>query len=214
MKRKNELAVDKILECAKAEFMEKGYEGASMRTIAERAGYTTGMLYGRFADKSQLFRELVEEGADKLFNYYSGVQNQFAAYSTERQREEMHSYVDDKMDVMIDIVYEYFDTFKLIVTKSAGSGYEYYIDKMIDIETKNTDRFVLALKEAGYRINEIRADLSHMLASALFNGIFEVVAHDFPKEDAKIYIKQLQDFFNAGWDRLLGLPADWKSSLK
>ena len=211
MRKKNELAVDKLLECAKEEFMEKGFEGASMRTIAEKAGYTTGMLYGRFADKSQLFKELVEDGADKLFDYYAGVQEEFAAFSADRQRSEMHSYVDGKMDRMIDIIYDYFDAFKLIVCKSAGSGYEYFIDKMIDIETENTDRFIRVLNEAGYQTNEIRADLSHMLASALFNGTFEVVAHDFPKEDAKVYLKQLQDFFNAGWDRLLGLPSDWQS---
>ncbi len=53
MRTKNEVAIDKILECAKDEFMEKGYEGASMRTIAERAGYTTGMVYGRVGDKSK-----------------------------------------------------------------------------------------------------------------------------------------------------------------
>lgn len=212
MRRKNELAVDEILRCAKEEFLEKGFEGASMRTIAERAGYTTGMLYGRFADKSQLFRELVEEGADKLFTYFSQVQEEFASYSAAKKREEMHSYVDGKMDTMIDIMYDYFDAFKLIVCKSAGSGYEYYIDKMIEIETTNTERFINDLNEAGFKTNEIRADLSHMLASAMFNGTFEVVAHDFPKEDAKVYIKQLQDFFNAGWDRLLGLPSGWKSS--
>ena len=31
MRKKDELAVDIILECAKEEFMEKGFEGASMR---------------------------------------------------------------------------------------------------------------------------------------------------------------------------------------
>ena len=129
MRKKNELAVDKILECAKEEFLEKGYENASMRTIAERAGYTTGMLYGRFADKSQLFRELVEEGAEKLFAFYSATQEEFSYFPAERQRREMDSYVAGKMDTMIDIIYDYFDAFKLIVTKSAGSGYEYYIDK-------------------------------------------------------------------------------------
>lgn len=214
MRRKNELAVDEILKFAKEEFMEKGFEGASMRTIAEKAGYTTGMVYARFADKSQLFRELVEEGANKLFDYYAGVQEEFASFPADRQRNEMHSYVDGKMDKMIDIIYDYFDAFKLIVCKSAGSGYEYYIDKMIDIETENTDRFIRLLNEAGYPTNGVRADLGHMLASALFNGTFEVVAHDFPKEDAKVYIKQLQDFFNAGWDRLLGLPSEWQSSGK
>ena len=213
MRRKNELAVDRILECAKEEFMEKGFEGASMRTIAERAGYTTGMVYARFVDKSQLFKELVEESADKLFNYFSNSEDEFAQLPPQNQYNEMHTYVESKVDEMIDIIYDNLDAFKLIVCKSAGSGYEYYIDKMIEIETANTVRFIDALNAAGIKLNEVRADLSHMLSSAMFNGIFEVVAHDLPREEARGYIKQVQDFFNSGWDRLLGLPSNWKSSL-
>lgn len=122
----------------------------------------------------------------------------------------MPTNVDKKVDVMIDIIYDNFDAFKLIVCRSAGSGYEYYIDKMIDVETKNIVRF----NEAGIKMNDVRADLSHMLASAMFYGIFEVVDHDLPREEARGYIKQVQDFFNAGWDKLLGLPTDWQKSLK
>lgn len=40
MRKKDELAIDKIIECAKREFSEKSFEGASMRNIAENAGYT------------------------------------------------------------------------------------------------------------------------------------------------------------------------------
>lgn len=214
MRIKNELAVDKILECAKEEFMEKGFKGASMRTIAEKAGYTTGMVYARFADKSELFKEIVSNAANKLFDFFTNSEDEFAALPPERQYKEMHSYVGVKVDEMIDIIYDNFDAFKLIVCKSAGSGYEYYIDKMIDVETKNTVRFIETLNNAGIMLNEIRADLSHMLSSAMFNGIFEVVAHDLQREDACIYIKQVQEFFNAGWDRILGLPTDWQKSLK
>ncbi len=214
MKKKDEIAVEKILECAKEEFMEKGFEGASMRSIAEKSGYTTGMVYGRFADKSQLFKELVSEAADKLFDYFSQSEDNFAELPPEQQHKEMHTYVDSKVDVMIDIIYDNFDAFKLIVCKSAGSGYEYYIDKMIDVETKNIVRFIKQLNDAGIKMNVVRADLSHMLSSAMFNGIFEVVAHDLPREEARGYIKQVQGFFSAGWDKLLGLPTDWQKSLK
>lgn len=64
MRKKDELAIDKIIECAKREFSEKSFEGASMRNIAENAGYTTGMLYGRFADKGELFKAIVSGVAD------------------------------------------------------------------------------------------------------------------------------------------------------
>lgn len=39
MRKKDDLAIDKIMECAKTEFLEKGFEGASMRKVAENAGY-------------------------------------------------------------------------------------------------------------------------------------------------------------------------------
>ena len=71
MRKKDDLAIDKIIECAKTEFLEKGFEGASMRRVAENAGYTTGMLYGRFADKGELFRAIVKAPAEKLCLYYA-----------------------------------------------------------------------------------------------------------------------------------------------
>lgn len=185
--------------------MEKGFADASMRTIAERAGVTTGMLYSRFADKDEMFRTLVKEGADKLYAYFSEVQENFAAFPAEQQKGEMHTYTGDKMRVMLDIIYDYYDCFKLIVCHSAGSSYERYIDRMIDYETDSTERFMRVLRESGAPVRTVRRDINHMLASALFNGVFEVVAHDFPKEDAIEYVDAVCEFFYAGWDKLMGL---------
>lgn len=205
MKIKDKNIQDTILKCAKAEFMEKGFEGSSMRTIAERAGVTTGMLYSRFADKDEIFRALVCEGGDALYDYFVETQETFAHFSPQEQREKMHSYTGSKMGDMIDIIYRYYDCFKLIVCHSNGSSYERYIDRMIDYETDSTERFMEVLRNMGSDIRMVRRDLNHMLASALFNGIFEVVAHDLPKSDAVAYIEQICQFFNAGWDRLMGL---------
>ena len=139
MREKDDSARGKILEAAKTEFMERGFAEASMRTIAERAGFTTGMLYSRFADKSEIFRELVESPADELSNYFMTVQNEFAGYSPEYQRREMHPYVAQKTDRMVDLIYDNFDAFKLILCKSGGTSYEYYVDKMIDVETEKSE---------------------------------------------------------------------------
>lgn len=203
MKSKAEGAADIILECAKEEFMQKGFSEASMRTIAEKAGFTTGMLYSRFADKGELFSALVKEAADTLLAAFTAAQEEFASFPPERQAAEMHGYSNAKMLEMIDIIYEHFDAFKLIVCRSAGSGYERYIDRLVEIETANTQRFVQVLHSLGEPVKTVRQDLNHMLASAMFNGIFEVVAHDFSKEEALGYIAQLCSFFDAGWDRLL-----------
>lgn len=205
MKFKDEEAVGQILECAKEEFMQKGFADASMRTIAEKAGFTTGMLYSRFADKNELFSALVKEGADKLYSYFTDVQEEFAEFPATQQVAEMQTYTSSKMRTVIDIIYEYFDTFKLIVCHSVGSSYDRYIDRMIEYETDSTERFMRVLQENGTLVKTVRRDINHMLASALFNGIFEVVAHDFPKEDALEYVNAVCDFFFAGWQRLLGI---------
>ena len=210
MRKKDDLAIDRIISCAKAEFLKKGFEDASMRVIANNSGYTTGMVYGRFADKSKLFNAIVEDAASQLYMYYLDIQREFAKLSPEIQYKNMHIYVDERINEMLDIVYANFDEFKLIICKSKGSEYEMYIEKLIKVETDNTIRFINDMNAAGIHIKMVRHDLLHMLATAMFNGMFEVVEHDFTKDDARQYIKQLQYFFNAGWDKLLGLPSDWK----
>ena len=48
-----------LLKCAKEEFMDKGFMGASLRNICQKAGVTTGALYFFFKDKDDLFCNVV-----------------------------------------------------------------------------------------------------------------------------------------------------------
>ena len=49
----------KLLASAKKEFLTKGYMQASLRSICQNAGVTTGALYFFFQDKEDLFVALV-----------------------------------------------------------------------------------------------------------------------------------------------------------
>ena len=49
----------KVLEAAKRLFMQRGYEGATMRDIAADAGLSTGALFANFTDKADLFNEVI-----------------------------------------------------------------------------------------------------------------------------------------------------------
>lgn len=49
----------RLLDAARAVFLERGYAGASMDRIAHGAGLTKGALYARFARKDDLFLELL-----------------------------------------------------------------------------------------------------------------------------------------------------------
>ena len=64
----------KILEVGKREFLEKGYQGASMRAVVKEAGFTQGAFYGYYESKEALFDALVSEAADGLVERFKAAQ--------------------------------------------------------------------------------------------------------------------------------------------
>jgi AcrR family transcriptional regulator len=52
---------DRIASCALEAFCEKGFKGASIRTIAARSGVSVGNLYNHAPSKEALFDRLFEE---------------------------------------------------------------------------------------------------------------------------------------------------------
>ena len=57
---------EKILEAARDLFIEEGFDGVSMRRIAERVEYSPTAIYMHFADKEQLFMEICHEDFRRL----------------------------------------------------------------------------------------------------------------------------------------------------
>jgi AcrR family transcriptional regulator len=49
----------RLLDAAKQLFMQRGYEGATVREIAAAAGLSTGAVFASFSDKSDLFNEVL-----------------------------------------------------------------------------------------------------------------------------------------------------------
>jgi AcrR family transcriptional regulator len=55
-----------VLDAARAVFAEKGIEGASIREIAKRAGYTPGAIYSYFDSKEAIYGALLAESLERL----------------------------------------------------------------------------------------------------------------------------------------------------
>ena len=68
------ITLQKILEAAKREFLEKGFKSASLRSIVKTAGVTTGAFYGYYASKEDLFEALVGEHYDFLLSRFCRAQ--------------------------------------------------------------------------------------------------------------------------------------------
>jgi AcrR family transcriptional regulator len=52
---------EKVLQAARDLFIERGYEGATIRDIARAAGMSTGAVFASFADKNELFDAILHD---------------------------------------------------------------------------------------------------------------------------------------------------------
>src|SRR5207248_4019854 len=57
---------EKILDAARELFITEGYDGVSMRNVAEKIEYSPTAIYVHFADKEQLFLELCHSDYRRL----------------------------------------------------------------------------------------------------------------------------------------------------
>lgn len=58
---------ERVLSAARRLFTERGYEGATIRDIAQAAGMSTGAVFASFADKSELFDEILTTDYEAIY---------------------------------------------------------------------------------------------------------------------------------------------------
>jgi AcrR family transcriptional regulator len=83
---------DKILDAARELFVAEGYEGVSMRKVAEKIEYSPTAIYVHFADKNQLFHELCREDFAHLQEVMQSAE--MPSDPIERLRQIGRSYID------------------------------------------------------------------------------------------------------------------------
>jgi AcrR family transcriptional regulator len=83
----------KILDAARALFIEEGYEAVSMRKIAQRIEYSPTAIYLHFEDKQALFRAVCDETFERLARRLDRLAVRDADPLT-RLRDGLHAYVD------------------------------------------------------------------------------------------------------------------------
>lgn len=203
MEEKSPDTLEKIQLAALDEFSEKGFHGASLRQIVKHAGVTTGAFYGYFSSKEALFNSIVEPHAAALMSKFMEAQISFAQMPESEQPEHMGVESGSYIHWMVHYICEHREPVKLLLCRAEGTGYEHFVHNMVEVEVEYTLRYMEVLRHLGYRIPELNQSLCHILASGMFNGIFEVVVHDMPYDQALQDVEKLRSFYTAGWMKLM-----------
>ena len=194
----------KIVSAAFREFLDHGYQEASMRRIASACEMSAAGLYKHFSGKEAMFAALVDPALNGLMELMTQIEG--------NDSEELAGvcsgsfWINQNETVQaMEYIYRHFDEFKLIICRSQGTRYESLTHDLARLEEEVTFRYMEMLSEKGIRVNEVDEKEFHLLATAHVEAIFQAVIHDFSEEEAMHYAHTLEKFYQPAWKALFGL---------
>ena len=197
----------KVQKAIKEEFLEKGYEAASIRSIGARAGMTSAGLYRHYADKEAMFDEVVSPVIGKLKRWTKDHKDKkYALVDGGAGRNEL--FGESFVDLIREVILPNREEFKLLITRAGGSKYENFIHDFAENNQKDMIDAFKYLRKSGYPVKKIDEEEIHMLLSAYLTACFEPIIHEY--DDTKIdkYLNTIQEFFMPGWLAVMGLDKE------
>ena len=188
---------EKLLLCAKEEFLEKGFTKASLRSICAKAGLTTGAVYFLFKDKNGLLKAIVEQPLNKLFELMQihFKMEQQEDLSTYHQRDGDHDAF--ALD-LVELLYGNYDAMMILLDKSQGSDYDGLVDKIIFMIDGYYRTFAKQYADItpGKVVDEY---MLHWFSHLQVEAFIHLLTHEPDKEKAKVSIKRIIDCLVSSW---------------
>ena len=188
-----------LIEAAKKEFKEKGYNKASLRSICAKAGVTTGALYFFFENKAELFSAIVDQpikGLKKLLMEHFQEDREYMQNLESMENMEMdHS---DLSDMLVEYIYSNYDSLMLLLTSAENTVYENCIDELVTLTENSMPIMLSGLK--GYTYDEY---MSHWMSHITVDAFLNVLKHETDMEQAKLKLRKIMNYLIEGWVELV-----------
>ena len=144
---------EKLMDAARLEFSEKGFKGASLRSICHKADVTTGALYFFFLNKEDLFSQVIGNVVDEF-------ESLMVDQSIEG-RKKCNQFLCDHVKEM-----------RMILIGAKGTDFEHVADDLKRV-VENSIRTRLKIGDAQW---------IHVLAEMQLKAYEEVLVHDYSYE--------------------------------
>ncbi|MBR1479034.1 MAG: TetR/AcrR family transcriptional regulator [Lachnospiraceae bacterium] len=204
MPRDKTLSHEIVKKAVKEEFLEKGFEDASVRSIGARAGMTSAGLYRHYADKEAMFNAMVEPLIDSIKEWtLKHTSKKYGLLEDEASEEEL--FGESFVDMVKEVILPRRDEFILLMSRSGGTKYENFIHDYAEENQKELLDAIRYLKEKGHSTADIGEEELHMLLSAYLTACFEPIIHDYDDEKVIKYLDTVQKFFMPGWLKIMGI---------
>lgn len=192
---------NKLLQSARAEFLEKGYMKASLRTICKNAGVTTGALYFFFQDKEDLFESIAKETINNIWQMMQGHYNDERVMAengmTTEEIQDNHSDLNESAAI-IHQMYLHRDDILLVLTKAQGTKFENIADKFIETSEAHY-RAMSAEMQKLYPGKSVDDQMLHWLAHMQIDAFIYMITHIEKEEDGLAFMRQFITYMITGW---------------
>lgn len=157
---------EKILKAAGQVFKSKGYSGARMQEIADRAGINKAMLHYYFRSKKMLFDTIFI----KLMNSF--LSNIIATLNSDNTWEEILTNLSEKLFIFITQNRE----IPLFLVNELHKNPDFFTEQLFKFKEVSNSSFFSMIIEEGKKGNIIKADPLHVLVHVISGMMYPVIA--------------------------------------
>lgn len=197
MALRNHALDEKIVDAARAEFLEKGYRDASLHKIAARAGLTTGALYTRYKSKDDLFCSLVQEVIDVVRTYSGALQERYMEAQTSGDPEKILAVIRSEEDIYRKLLLEHQDACVLFFCRSEGSSLGDLLESRLEYKGVQTAEYLKRISRT-----DIDLDGVAMLIFSQFLFFRKILDRGYSPEKVLNCMTTMSLYMDAGWKAL------------
>ena len=194
MARRDHSLDDKITAAAMEEFSDKGYMGASLRKIAEKAGVTVGAIQIRYKSKDELFASLLKPFLDEIEAAFRCIRSDYYSDTGEDILSRLKASMQRESDAILHLIFDHYAQAVLLMYRSAGSSMEHCFDMIVKSKIEES---VLFFQSAGLKGVDER--LLGLLISAQFDSYRRIVVECPDRRTAQACMNSLMTYHLGGW---------------
>lgn len=188
-----------IIESAKKEFYNHGFEKTSLRKIVKDAGTTIGNFYNYFNSKEELFMIIAKPAYEKFLSFMKG----------HDEADDMNEVLELDISVMRALLAaqlkgfddDFQESLVILIDGSSGTPFENIKD---DIQEYLTDHFMSHLENSSPSFaTDYYKSFSQSAAKAFMEGFLDILRRDNDQQVKRKLIEDFILFFTLGTGALL-----------
>lgn len=205
MAKRNHALDQPILDSARKEFLEKGFEKASLKAICEYAGVTTGAVYKRYKDKEELFAAVIEDTLKDLNQIADEKCSIDVSRLSDEELVEAWNMNSGSMLWWFQFLNDRREDFILLISKSETTRYANFQHDWVEKMTKGTFSYYEEALKRGLATVVITKEEFHILLTAFWSTIYEPFIHGYNTQQIEEHCQLVCRMFD--WYGVLGFKS-------